>query len=108
MLPVQPAGMRGLLLLPLLLWAAPGWAQEDPPACTPAREGMVACFAERSCVCRFVPGGQLTVRPAAHRWDCGILRPSCGVAPAGPPPSAVPPIGGYPVPYPGQSRPYPQ
>jgi len=23
----------------------------------------------------------LTGRPSAHRWDCGVLRPSCGSAP---------------------------
>jgi len=97
--------MRILLVL-LLLCAAPARAQEEPPACTPEREGMDSCFAERFCLCRFVPGGQLTARPSGHRWDCGVLRPSCGVAPAGPPPSAVPQMGGYLIPPRGPSRSY--
>ncbi|MCO6419703.1 hypothetical protein JYK14_26565 [Siccirubricoccus sp. KC 17139] len=94
--------MAALLVL-LLLLAAPARAQEEPPACTPEREGMTACFAEKLCLCRFQPGGQLSGRPSGHRWDCGVLRPHCGVAPAGPPPSpVVPGYGGYPTPYGGE------
>jgi hypothetical protein len=82
-------------LLPALLLAAfacaPVLAQE-PPNCTPGREGVVACFGEKLCACRWQPGGSLTGRPAGHRWDCGVLRPACGVAPAGPPPGEAPPI----------------
>lgn len=69
----------------LLLAALPATAQ-TPPACTAGREGMTACHAEKLCECRWEPGGSLTGRPAAHRWDCGVLRPACGVVPAGPPP----------------------
>jgi hypothetical protein len=79
------------LLPTLLLLATPAFAQ-DPPNCTPAREGMVACLGEKLCACRWQPGGALTGRPAGHRWDCGVLRPACGVTPAGPPPGDSPPI----------------
>jgi len=52
------------------------------PMCGPQREGMVGCFDGRLCLCRFQPGGQLTGRPDAHRWDCGPLRPDCRAPPA--------------------------
>jgi hypothetical protein len=99
--------MRPILALParsaalsrrLVAWAccalalapvAPAGAQE-PPACTPAREGLELCIAEKLCRCHFEPGGSLTGRPPGLRWDCGILRPSCGVVPAGPPQQAPP------------------
>lgn len=84
--------------LALLLFTSPALAQ-PPPACGPRQEGSVACFADKLCECRWDPGGSLTGRPAAHRWDCGVLRPGCGVVPAGPPPQALP--GGWlPPPYP--------
>jgi len=113
--------MRALFLCLLLLPAVPAAAQ-DPPACTAAREGMTACFGEKLCVCRYDQGGQLTGRPSADRWDCGVLRPSCGVVPAdlSPPQTQLPPglllnlpNGGQPVPPPvtgsplyGPRRPY--
>jgi hypothetical protein len=75
-----------LTLLILLLGAAPARA-EDPPACTSAREGAVACLAGRLCACRFTRGGTMTGRPDRHAWDCGILRPACG---AGMVPPAMP------------------
>ncbi|RAI58266.1 hypothetical protein [Roseicella frigidaeris] len=76
-----------ILLLPLLLAAraAPAQAPDgSPPACDAGREGMTACFGERLCRCRHEPGGSLAGRPPGHRWDCGVLRPACGVAPAAP------------------------
>jgi len=78
--------MRALILF--LLLAGPAWGQA-PPACTPAREGQVGCIGEKLCECRWAPGGSLTGRPASHRWDCGVLRPACGVVPAGPPPASL-------------------
>jgi hypothetical protein len=86
------ASCRGLLLLLLAAAPSPGGAQAPSPApiCSAAREGMVACFGEKLCECRYDPGGSMTVRPPGHRWDCGVLRPSCGIAyPADP---AAPPI----------------
>lgn len=91
--------MRALLPL-LLLLAGPALAQ-DPPACVPAREGMVACLADKLCECRWEPGGALTGRPAGHRWDCGALRPSCGVVPAAPQ-AEIPPISVMPLVQPRQ------
>jgi hypothetical protein len=96
----QAAAMRLLLLLLGLLCVAPAAQAQEPPGCVAEREGMTACFGEKLCLCRFAPGGQLTARPAGHRWDCGVLRPSCGIAPAGPPP-AMP----HYLPYP-ESRPF--
>jgi hypothetical protein len=81
--------MRALLLSALLLLAMPARAQEPPP-CDTRREGLELCIAEKLCRCRHEPGGSLTGRPAGMRWDCGVLRPSCGVVPAGPPPNAAP------------------
>jgi hypothetical protein len=83
--------MRYLLPFLMLLLVAPMARAETPPPCTPAREGMLACFADKLCECRWQPGGSLTGRPAAHRWDCGVLRPPCGVVPGGSAPQALPP-----------------
>ncbi len=82
------------LLLPLCVLALPAAAQ-DPPACTPPREGVVACIAGRLCACRHERGGSLTGRPDGHRWDCSALRPACGEGLA-PPGIATP----FPMPLP--------
>lgn len=97
------------LLLLLLLVGGPAWGQAVP-VCIPAREGMIACFGDRLCACRWQPGGTLTGRPAGYRWDCGVLRPACGVAPAGPPPVALPylPGGLPPVAPPESFSPWPR
>lgn len=84
-----------LVLLLAALAAVPALAQ-DPPNCTPGREGIVACFGEKLCECRWAPGGTLTGRPPGHRWDCGALRPACGIAPAGPAPPEPPQISAMP------------
>lgn len=73
----------------LLLLALPASAAEDP-ACGPPRAGVLACLAGRLCECRFERGGSLTGQPAGYRWHCGILRPSCGEAPAPPYPTPLP------------------
>ncbi len=65
----------------LLLLALPAAAQETP-ACDAAREGAVACLAGRLCECRLERGGSLTGQRSGFRWNCGILRPSCGEATA--------------------------
>lgn len=88
--------MPGLLVFLLLLGAGVASAQA-PPSCIAGREGMVACFGEKLCECRWQPGGALSGRPAGHRWDCGALRPSCGVVPPGPPPAALPGLLTFPV-----------
>lgn len=82
---------RWTIVLLLLAWhIGPAAAAER---CTPAREGAVACLGGKLCACRHDPGGALTGRPPGTRWDCGALRPSCGMAPAelGAPSERVPP-----------------
>ncbi len=70
--------MRPFLVSAVLVIAAGvAPAQTPVPLCLPQREGMVACFEGRLCLCRFQPGGQLAGRPDGHRWDCGPLRPDC-------------------------------
>ncbi|NKE43542.1 hypothetical protein HB662_02050 [Roseomonas frigidaquae] len=84
-----------LLMLLLLPLAGLGPAQaQDPPACTSAQEGAVACLAGRLCTCRFTRGGSMTGRPDRHAWDCGILRPACGAGrvPPSMPPAPMPEI----------------
>ena len=61
----------------LLAPDAPGGAQEEP-ACAPDTAGRVACIAGKLCACGFAPGGQATALPDGFRWDCGVLRPTCG------------------------------
>lgn len=78
----------------LLLIALPAAAQ-DIPACTTARAGAVACMAGKLCECRFERGGSITGTRDGHRWECGILRPTCGEA------LAPPGLGGPVSPMPG-------
>ncbi|HYZ34947.1 MAG TPA: hypothetical protein VE684_22025 [Crenalkalicoccus sp.] len=82
--------MRRLPALLILLPVAAA-AQPPVPMCLAQREGMVACFADKLCTCRFDPGGSLAARPPGYRWDCGPLRPDCGVVPptVGAPPAAL-------------------
>ncbi|TCZ66569.1 hypothetical protein [Roseicella aquatilis] len=89
-------------LLPVLLLLAPPALAQAPPACTPSHEGMVACFGEKLCECRWEPGGTITGRAGGFRWDCGVLRPACGTVPAGPPPGDSPPISIMPLLQPQQ------
>jgi len=54
-------------------------AAEPPYACREDRAGVVQCIAGKLCACRFERGGALSASPTSGwRWDCGILRPSCG------------------------------
>ena len=59
------------------LAAVPALADEAP-RCTAEGAGLVACIAGRLCSCGFVRGSPATGLPDGFRWDCGILRPSCG------------------------------
>jgi hypothetical protein len=43
-------GLATFLALPL--------AAQEPPQCTEAREGQLACMAGKQCACRFIPGGK--------------------------------------------------
>jgi len=72
--------MRWLAAI-LLLLSRPAFGESAPPACTAAREGVVACIGGRLCECRFQAGGTISGRPSGHRWDCGVLRPACHIVP---------------------------
>ncbi len=69
---------RWLTLTLTLLAASSSVARAQAPACDAAAFGSVACFVNRMCACIFDRGGAMTGRPAGYRWDCGVLRPSCG------------------------------
>lgn len=113
--PVPPlaAALAALLALPPPAARAQVGGEAFPPGappmpvCNAPREGVAACLGGVSCLCRFERGGLLTGRPDGFRWDCGALRPRCGVAPAELPPSAFappPPVPVFPqvtVPPPG-------
>lgn len=74
--------MRYALAVLLTLLPLPATPQPAAvPMCQEQREGMTFCFETRLCLCRFDAGGSLTGRPPGFRWDCGVLRPSCGVVP---------------------------
>jgi hypothetical protein len=85
--------MRAVLLAFLLL-SAPARAEEPIPACNAAREGATACLAGKLCSCGIARGGSITTRASGYRWDCGVLRPSCG--PAVPPADVDGRFGGVP------------
>jgi hypothetical protein len=73
--------LRRLLLIPGLLLSQPLVAQ---PICGAQTDGLVACVAGRLCSCSYQRASRMTGQPAAFRWDCGLLRPSCGDAAADP------------------------
>ena len=78
-----------LLLLPWLgllpwPWAVGGFAVE-PPVCTAAEAGSVACIAERLCRCDDERGGSTSETLPGYRWDCGVRRPYCHRPPERPP-----------------------
>ncbi|MEQ8967956.1 MAG: hypothetical protein RID91_19220 [Azospirillaceae bacterium] len=68
------------LIGPALADPAAGQTGSEPPyACREDRAGVVQCIAGKLCECRFERGGSLSASPSSGwRWDCGILRPSCG------------------------------
>ena len=75
-------GMRPFLLLTVTLIALhAAAAPASAPRCTPQREGEAACLDGKLCECRHDPGGTLTGRRPGARWNCGVLRPSCGTVP---------------------------
>lgn len=69
---------RWLTLVLTFLAPASSTAWAQSPQCDAAAFGTVACFVDRMCSCIFDRGGAMTGRPAGYRWDCGVLRPSCG------------------------------
>ncbi len=83
-----------------------GWlstpAVSAAPVCNRETVGLVACVANRECVCRFERGGTLTGRARGYRWDCGILRPQCFPPPAEVDPPAFRDLGGVIVDLRGQ------
>ena len=76
-LPRPTARTRSLaVVIVLSTGIAPGAAQEV--ACSAQNPGRVACIAGKLCTCQFAPGSHATRLPDGFRWDCGVLRPSCG------------------------------
>lgn len=65
-----------IVLILAIMTDAMAWA--EAPSCTPEGTGTVACIAGRLCSCGFARGSPATGLPDGFRWDCGILRPSCG------------------------------
>jgi hypothetical protein len=93
--------MRRIPFILLFCGLAAPVAAQEPPACSPAREGTLACLSGKLCACRFIRGGSLTGQRDRHAWDCGILRPACGAGLV--PPGLVPQGQGSspPMPPPG-------
>lgn len=55
-------------------------ASAGEPLCNRATLGQTACFTAKLCACIIDRGGSITGIPPGFRWDCGVLRPSCGEA----------------------------
>ncbi len=76
--------------------ATPATGRDGPaPRCDAAHEGIVACFANVLCLCRFHPGDAARKLPDRFAWDCGLTRPQCHLPPADltpVDPYAVPPV----------------
>ena len=61
----------------------PAAGRDGPaPRCDAAHEGIVACFANVLCLCRFHPGDAGRKLPDRFAWDCGLTRPQCQLPPA--------------------------
>lgn len=74
---MRPFAIFALGAMMLVLLAGPrAWA--EAPSCTADGAGLVVCIAGRLCSCGFARGSPATGLPDGFRWDCGILRPSCG------------------------------
>lgn len=81
-----------LYVMAALAWAVATTAQEVPwPPCSPRLDGQALCGNGSVCSCRYDPGGSLTGRVAEWRWSCDILQMCGGPAPAGAPPTPLPP-----------------
>jgi hypothetical protein len=112
----RPIRLAFALAVPVLAAAVPATAQQ-PPACRPETAGIVTCMVGRMCVCGLERPGRMTGTPGGWRWDCGILRPSCGGGPDTPattgdqPPTLAPALGldlTLPAPRPRPPRPHPE
>lgn len=77
----------GLLVAVISLVAGGASAAAQEAICALQEVGRVACLAGKLCTCRSAPGSPATRLPDGFRWDCGILRPSCG----GPVPATLDP-----------------
>lgn len=55
-------------------------AEAEEPLCNRRTLGQTACFTAKLCACIIDRGGSITGIPPGFRWDCGVLRPSCGEA----------------------------
>lgn len=75
-MPIRANGLCCAAATLAMLADLPASAQE--PSCTTEAAGLVACIAGRLCSCGFARGSPATGLPVGFRWDCGILRPSCG------------------------------
>ena len=77
----RPAACAALLLS----LAAPARAEELPPACGPAHDGVQVCMAQQVCTCGHDAGGTLAGRAPGWRWRCHIMQTCDMDAPATPP-----------------------
>ena len=64
------------------------------PRCTSEVAGSLSCQVNVACECRYYHASVAHGTPSGYRWDCGIRRPKCEVAPAdagyqGPYPDAI-------------------
>ena len=88
------AAFAAALVFSALISGSPAAAQ-PPLACAAGTLGTTACLGSKLCACIYDRGGIASGIPAGYRWDCGILRPSCG-SPVHPPATLNP----YEAPYP--------
>lgn len=72
--------LAAFILGPTFGAAGASQAQQGP-ACTQQTYGQTACFANKQCECIYQRGGSITGAPTGFKWDCGIERPACEVAP---------------------------
>ena len=56
-------------------------ARAQEALCRAETAGQLLCQQSRLCQCQYFAGGALTDSSAGYRWDCGLFRPRCEVAP---------------------------
>ena len=84
------------LPLAVLVCLAAGAVRADdlPPTCTAAHDGVQICMTHQLCTCGYDTAGELTGRTAGWRWSCDIMQTCDEDRPADMAPPAAPPWPG--------------
>lgn len=81
-------------LVLLALAAGAARAEDLPPACSAAHDGVQICMSRQVCTCGYDEAGSLIGRTPGWRWSCDIMQTCDSDVPADAGPPATPPWPG--------------